>query len=130
LHNWVAVFKKLKTVPCINHFMPIPSLPSSRPWSIDVQNAHQKLDQIFETASSYINSGSLESHRLQYYGETIIAEAYPLLLLLAETASSESLLRNWIEQVATDYTSLLALIDDHWVSASDEYVITCLSLSN
>ena len=103
--------------------MSIPSLPQSeRPWSIAVRTAYQKLHQIYRTGSSYVNSGSVEAHRLQQYGEMIIMDAYPLLLLLSETAGLEGLPLEWIDNVSTDFTALLALIDETWMQAKDEYV--------
>jgi hypothetical protein len=111
--------------------MSIPSLlQSTRPWSIAIRNAHQKLHQIYYTGHSYVNSGSVEGHRLQQYGQAVIAEAYPLLLLLSETAESEGLPTQWIENVSTDFTALLALIDEAWMSAKDEYVQSCIFRSN
>jgi len=102
--------------------MSIPSLPQSeRPWSIAVHTAYQKLHQIYHTGSSYINSGSVEAHRLQQYGEMVIVDAYPLLLL-SETARLEGLPLEWINNVLTDFTALLALIDETWMQAKDEYV--------
>ena len=108
---------------CLVILMSISSLPqSNRPWSIAIRNAHQKLHQIYCTGYSYVTSGSVEVHRLQQYGQAIITEAYPLLLLLSETAESEGLPTQWIEQVSTDFTALLALIDETWTSAKDECV--------
>lgn len=105
------------------HIMSLPPLPHSpRPWAIALQTAYQKLCQIYHTGFSYINSGSVEAHRLQQYGQMIIVDAYPLLLLLTETAEFESLPLEWIENVATEFTALLALINERWVSAKDEYV--------
>ena len=101
-------------------FSPLPH--SQRPWSIAVRTAYQKLHQIYHTGSSYVNSGSVEAHRLQQYGQAIIDDAYPLLLLLTDTAESESLPLEWIENIATEFTALLALLDDRWASAKEEYV--------
>lgn len=67
-----------------------------------------------------MDSGSVEAHRLQQYGNTIITNAYPLLLLLAESAEFESLPLEWIENIATEFTSLLTLIDEKWKSAKEE----------
>ena len=105
--------------------MSLPLLPhSQRSWSIAVQTAYQKLYQIYHTGFSYVNSGSVEAHRLQQYGQMIIVDVYPLLLLLTETAESESLPLEWIEDVATEFTALLDLIDGRWMSAAkEEYVI-------
>jgi hypothetical protein len=64
----------------------------------------------------------VEAHRLQQYGQAIVADAYPLLLLLTQTAEAESLFLEWIENVATEFTALLALVDETWMSAKDEYV--------
>ena len=62
----------------------------------------------------------MEAHRLQQYGNTIITDAYPLVLLLTESADSESLPLEWIENIATEFTALLALIDEKWKSAKEE----------
>ena len=103
--------------------MSLSPLPlTQRPWSIAVRSAYQKLYQIYHTGSSYVNSGSLEAHRLQQYGQAIIVDAYPLLLLLTETAESEFLPLEWIENIATEFTALLALVDERWMSAREEYV--------
>jgi hypothetical protein len=104
--------------------MSLPTLPlSSSSWSVAVRNAYQRLNQIYETTHSYIDSGSLDANRLQYYGNLIIDEAYPLLLLLAESAESESLPEDWIEDVATHFTMLLELVNEHWLSvANAKYV--------
>jgi len=97
--------------------MPLPTLPlSPRTWSVAVRNTYQRLNQIYETTHSYIDSGSLDANRLQYYGDLIINEAYPFLLLLAKSAESESLLQDWIEDVATHFTMLLELVNEHWLS--------------
>jgi hypothetical protein len=103
--------------------MPLSSLPhSQRSWSNAVRTAYQKLHQIYQTGSSYIESGSVEAHRLQHYGQAIVEDAFPLLLLLSETADAESIPLEWIENVATEFTALLALVDEAWMSAKDEYV--------
>ena len=103
--------------------MPLSPLPHSQtPWSIAVGAAYQKLYQIYHTGSSYVNSGNVEAHRLQQYGQSIIADAYPILLLLTETADSESLPLEWVENIATEFTRLLTLVDERWMSAKDEYV--------
>lgn len=106
--------------------MPLTTLPmSQRPWSIAVQDAYQILHQNFGTAESYLESGSLEAHRLRNYGTSIIENAYPLLLLLSETADSESLPIEWVETIAREFTDLLALIEEQWLSANNEYVFPC-----
>lgn len=71
---------------------------------------------------SYVNSQSVEVHRLEQYGQAVIEEAYPLLLLLSETAKSETLPLQWIEDVSTEFTTLLALINEAWMLAKDECV--------
>jgi hypothetical protein len=64
----------------------------------------------------------VEAHHLQQYGQSIIADAYSILLLLTETAESESLPLEWVENIATEFTTLLTLVDERWMSAKDEYV--------
>ena len=104
---------------------PLPHSNSQRPWSNAVRTAYQKLYQIHHTGSSYVNSGSTEAHHLQQYGQSIVVDAYPILLLLTESAQSESLPLDWVENIATEFTTLLTLIDERWMSAKDEYV-NCL----
>ncbi|KAF8800927.1 hypothetical protein BYT27DRAFT_7042469, partial [Phlegmacium glaucopus] len=48
-------------------------------------------------------------------------DAYPLLLLLNESAEFESLPLEWIEDVATEFAALLALTDERWKSAKEEF---------
>ena len=104
--------------------MPLSPLPQSqKPWSIAVQNDYHTLYQIYHTGSSYIETGNIEAHRLQQYGNTIIMEAYPVVLLLNESAESESLPLEWIEHIATEFTALFEVIREHWTSAKDEYVM-------
>jgi hypothetical protein len=62
----------------------------------------------------------MEAHRLQKYGHMVITDAYPLLLLLSDTASSEGIPLDWIENVANEFTALLALIDETWLSAVED----------
>jgi hypothetical protein len=111
--------------------MPLSPLPQSeRPWSIAVHTAYQKLYQIYDTGSSYINGGNIEAHRLQQYGNAIIVDAYPVLLLLNESAEAESIPPEWIEQLATEFTTLLELIDEQWMSVKDEYVSSIMAKIN
>ena len=111
--------------------MSLPPLPHpQRPWSIALQTAYQKLYQIYHTGVSYVNSWSVEAHCLQQYGQMIIVDAYPLLLLLTETAEFESLPLEWIDVVVTEFTALLALIDERWMSAKDEYIGSIMARIN
>jgi hypothetical protein len=119
-------------IPCFRidaYAMPLSPLPHSpTPWSVSIFEAYRQLNHIYQTASSYVDSGSVEAHRLRQYGRAIIQDAYPLLLLLEESADSESLPRSWIEDVATEFTALLALVDDAWTSAKDEYVKNIMAI--
>ena len=100
--------------------MPLSPLPQSeRPWSNVVYTAYQKLYQIYNTGSSYIGMGNVEAHWLQQYGNAIITDAYPVLLLLTESAESESIPLEWIKQLATEFTTLLELIEEQWMSVKD-----------
>jgi hypothetical protein len=111
--------------------MPLSPLPHSQtPWSIAVRAAYQKIYQIYHTGSSYVDSGNVEAHRLQQYGQSIIVDAYPILLLLTQTAQSESLPLEWVETIATEFTTLLTLVDERWMSAKDEYVQCILAKIN
>jgi len=83
-------------------------------------NCIPKTIPIHHTGFSYVNSGSVEAHCLQQYGQSIIVDAYPILLLLTKSAQSESLPLDWVENVATEFTTLLTLIDERWMSAKDE----------
>ena len=59
------------------------------------------------------------------YGQSTTVDAHPILLLLTKLAQSESLPLDWVENVATEFTTPLTLIDERWMSAKDEY-INCL----
>ena len=111
--------------------MPLSPLPQSeRPWSNAVHTAYQKLYQIYHTGSSYIDVGNVEAHWLQQYGNAIIADAYPVLLLLTELAESESIPLEWIKQLATKFTALLELIDEQWMLVKDEYISSIMAKVN
>ena len=111
--------------------MPLSPLPHSQtPWSIAVRAAYQKIYQIYHTGSSYVDSGNVEAHRLQQYGQSIIVDAYPILLLLTQTAESESLPLEWVETITTEFTTLLTLVDERWMSAKDKYVQCILAKIN
>jgi hypothetical protein len=70
--------------------------------------------------------GSIEAHRLQQYGNAIIVDAYSLLLLLTDSAESELIPLEWIEEIATEFTTLLERMEEEWMSAKDEYVVLSL----
>ena len=72
----------------------------------------------------------METYRLQQYGKAIISDAYPLLLLLMDSAASESLPMEWIENIANEFTALLALIDEAWLTLKDEYVESIIAQFN
>ena len=111
--------------------MPLSPLPQSeRPWSIAVHTAYQKLYQIYDTGSSYINVGNIEAHQLQQYGNSIIADAYPLLLLLTKSAESESIPLEWIDQLTTEFTTLLEFINEQQMSVKDEYISSLMAKIN
>ena len=74
-----------------------------------------------------IESGSVEAHFLQHYGQAIVKEAFPLLLLLSET-DAEFIPLEWIENVATEFTAL-TLINEAWMSAKDEYIKKAYNLN-
>ena len=104
--------------------MPLSLLPQSqKPWSIAVRNAYHTLYQIFHMGSSYIETGNIEAHCLQQYGNTIIMEAYSVVLLLTESAESKPLPLEWFEHTTTEFTTLLAVIQEHWTSAKNECVM-------
>lgn len=103
--------------------MPLPHLPQSQnPCSASVRQAYQKLSQIYETAESYINSGGLETHCLDHYRRSIIEDAYPIVVLLGETAESESIPQEleWVEGIANMFTTLLNLLWEQWLLATNE----------
>ena len=80
--------------------------------------SEQHTKDYHHTGSSYINSGSVEAHCLQQYGQSI-------MLLLTESAQYDSLPLDWVENITTEFTILLTLIDERWMSAKDE-CINCL----
>jgi len=50
-----------------------------------------------------------------------------VVILLTESAESESLPLEWIEQVSTEFTTLLEVIQEYWASAKDEYVTSSMA---
>ena len=101
--------------------MSLPALPdASVPWPVSVRNACHRLSQIYQTAASYVNSESLEAHRLQQYGNAIITDAYDILLLMETSISGNSPLQEWIEAVADQFTELLTLVNELWTTAQDQ----------
>lgn len=101
--------------------MSLRALPDvSVPWPVSVQNAYHQLYQIYQTASSYVNTESLESHRLQQYGNAIITDAYNILLLMETSTRGNSPLREWIEVAAGQFTELLTLVNELWTSAQGQ----------
>lgn len=103
--------------------IPLPARRSTEPWSASVRTAYSKLNSIYQTATAYISSDGLEAHCLQQYGRAIITDAYPLLLLMEESAEHEGIPYSWVEAVANQFAETLLLVDERWRIAEGEYVI-------
>ena len=81
------------------------------------------MNSIYSTASTYIESGSMEPHRLGQYATAVVGDAFPLLLLLDGSAEAESLnLLSWLESVSNLYVELLVLLDENLERTRGEYV--------
>ena len=77
----------------------LPPLPEiETPWSPNIRNAFLHLNTIYSTASAYLETGSVEPHRLDKYAAAVVGDAFPLLLLLDESAEEENLSIRWLEK--------------------------------
>lgn len=103
--------------------MSLQTLPDTLvPRPLSVQNAYRQLHQIYQTTYSYVNSESLEAHHLQQYGNTIISDAYDILLLMEGSTRGDMQLQEWVEATAGQFTELLTLVNELWEAAQDQYV--------
>lgn len=97
--------------------MNFPPLPSAI-WSSSVRKAFNKLNNIYSTAAAYIESGSVESHRLEQYAVSVAGEGFKLLLLLEEHAEAEGIPANWLQRAANAYVELFVLLDENMRAAA------------
>jgi len=100
--------------------MPLPE--SKLPWSPNIRNAFRELNGHYMTIYGYVQSGSVEPHRLKRYGATIMTTIFPLLLLLEQTADKENLPLPWLEDTANKFVEMMSLLDDHSKSAHERCV--------
>jgi len=107
----------------------LPPLPATEtPWSPNIRNAFLQLNSIYSTASAYLESGSVEPHRLDHYATAVVGDAFPLLLLLDECAEEEGLNLSWLENVSNLYVELLVLLDKNLERTKGEYVVPLSSI--
>jgi len=100
-------------------------LPATEtPWSPNIRIAFLQLNSIYSTASTYLESGSVEPHRLDQYATAVVSDAFPLLLLLDESAEEEGLNLGWLEKVSNLYVELLVLLDENLECTRGEYVVS------
>jgi len=103
----------------------LPLLPATEtPWLPNIRNAFFKLNSIYSTASTYLESGSVELHRLDQYATAVVSDAFPLLLLLDESAEEEGLDLSWLENVSNLYVELLVLLDENLKRTRGQYVVS------
>ena len=107
----------------------LPLLPATEtPWSPIIRNAFSQLNSVYSTASTYLESGSVEPHRLEQYATAVVGDAFPLLLLLDESAEDEGLDLSWLEHVSNLYVELLVLLDENLARTRGEYVVPLTNL--
>ena len=80
------------------------------------------MNTIYSTASAYLETGSVEPHRLEKYATAVVSDAFPLLLLLDESAEEENLSLHWLEKASNLYMEILVLLDENLEYARGEYV--------
>ena len=99
----------------------LPPLPAREtPWSPNIRNAFLCLNTIYSTASAYLETGSIEPHRLDIYAAAVTSDAFPLLLLLDESAEDENMSLPWLEKVSNLYVEILVLLDENLERARGE----------
>ena len=108
------------TVSIMVQLPPLPTIET--PWSPNIRNAFLLLNTIYSTASTYLETGSIEPHRLDKYAAAVVSYAFPLLLLLDESAEEENLSLDWLEKVSNSYVEILVLLDENLECARGEYV--------
>jgi len=96
--------------------LPLPL--SESPWSPNIRNAFRELSSNYATIHGYVNTSSVESHRLAQYCEIIMTSTFPLLLLLEETSVTKNLPLFWLEDTANKFVELLALLDENLKAVS------------
>jgi len=97
---------------------PLPD--SASPWSPNIRNAYRELSTHYSNIYGYVQTESVEPHRLEQYCTTIMTTVFPLLLLLETTADDENLPLFWLEDTANKFVELLALLDDHLKAATGQ----------
>lgn len=99
----------------------LPPLPEiETPWSSNIRNAFLHLNTIYSTSSAYLETGSVEPHRLDKYAAAVVSNAFLLLLLLDESAEEENLNLHWFETVSNLYVENLVLLDENLEHARGE----------
>ena len=102
--------------------MPLPALPSRRtdtPWSPSALNAYARINEIYNTASAYLEAASFDSHRLEGYLTAIVTDVFPIVLLLEESLVQEGIPTDWLELVANRFTELYRILTETVQSEND-----------
>ena len=88
--------------------MSLPPLPvTDTPWSSNVYNVANVLQDLYRTANAVLSHASPDIHRLQFHQDSLINDALPLLLALEENADVEGLPRSWLEDCVGHISDLL-----------------------
>lgn len=101
--------------------MSLSSLPESiSPWSPNIRNAYRELSSNYTTIFGYLETGSVELHRLKQYCAILMTTVFPLLLLLEKSAEEENLPLSWLEDTANKFVELMTRLDDQLKIASGQ----------
>jgi len=101
--------------------MSLPFLPPTTvPWSPNICNAFRDLNERFSTCHAYLESGSLDNHRLERHASAFMTEVFLLILLLEEYSAEENLPLSWLEDISNRCLEVFQLLDDNLKILHDE----------
>lgn len=80
------------------------------------------------TAYSYLEAESFHQHRLQGYMNAIVTDAFPIILLLEESAVQERIPLLWLTDVANKFTDLCGQLSESFQTDASESRNACLTI--
>lgn len=99
----------------------LPNLPETpTPWPPSVQNSYQRLNGLYNTARTYVNGEILEPHRLEMYSNSLVMDAFPILVLLEESSLDLNIPFDWLNNIANLFVETYLLLEEHLKIAKGE----------
>lgn len=110
-----AIYVTGSIFPSLTSMYPIIELPSrSEPYSSSVYNAVDILHDILRHSHTLLQKGQYDVHRVEYYLDSIIQDAVPIVIDLTETEEENGLPKDWTNSVMKMFTDLIhSLMEAH-----------------